>query len=436
MRTATTRTLAAVTGAVTLSVLAGPVPAAASPVGTPPARILVVTDTGVGNAALSPDGTVFNLVAPELHVYGPGTAGVAPPDKVITGLNAPSLSPPSFDPSAGLATAISQPEPAVVVIDPRQPAGSAVPVRTIVGPQTRIEAPTAVTWAPDGSLWVVDQDADGDPGRELLHFPPGADGDAVPDRVIVGGSTRLADLGGGPVLDSLPDGSVVVGAISLQSGVLVFGPAQNGNVAPARRLTPVLPGTSHAQYGAAADSRGRIYVAMADLDNDDWGTVAVYAAGATGAAAPVFELTGPASGLHTVLLPSVATDGGLLVGDVQLFDSNATGAQRLLEFAPLPYAPSAARKLRAKSSRTKVKFRWRHPADRGHATISRYLVTVTKGKRTVVRASVPGSKRKLVVARSRLPRGRVTLTVTAVNVAGPGAAAVKKFRRLGTGPGS
>ena len=255
--------------------------------------------------------------------------------------------------------------------------------------------------------------------------------------MIVGGNTGLADLGYWAVLDSLPDGSAVVGAIGLLLGVLVFGPAQNGNVAPSRRLTPVLPGTSHAQYGAAADPLGRIYVAMADLDNDDWGTIAVYAAGATGAAAPVLELTGAVSGLHTVILPSVAADGGLLVCDVQLFGNNATGAQRLLEFAPLPYAPSAARALRARLSKTKVRFYWRRPADTGHAAISRYLVKVTKGEaHPGPRDRPPAPSGGTVVARSRLPRGRVTVTVTAVNVAGRGAEAVKKFRRLGTGPWS
>ena len=436
MPTATTRTLAAVLAAACTSAAAVVALAPASdavPVSPQPVRIVGVAEGKLnGGAALAADGTVVQRVEPSLRIYPPGARGGDPPATVITGLASQAGTVPSLDPVRGIATVAGRGDDArVVVVDPDQASGAVVPVRSLAGANTTIGLPLAVTWAADGSLWVVDVDADFGPGVELLRFGPTADGDVAPDQVIGGPATGLNGLAAAAV-DVLPDGSVVVGGFATNRDVLVFRAGQRGNVAPARRFLPVAPGPSYVQTGLAADSRGRVLVAMGDLDGKDWGVVAVYPAGATGNADPVLEVTGAASGLHIVGHPSLSPDDRLMVTDL----TRVTGEVRLLEFTPLPQAPSAARALRAKLKGTKVRFRWRKPANTGHATISRYLVKVTKGKRTLVRASLPGSKRKYVVARSRLPRGRVTVTVTAVNVAGRGAEAVKKFRRLGTGPGS
>lgn len=436
MSATTSRTLAGVLAGACVTTAALVVLAPASgavPVSPRPTRIVGVSDGKLnGGAALASDGTLVLRVDPELRIYPPGVRGGDPAAKVITGLPSQTVMVPSLDPVRGIATVAGRgPDARVVVVDPDQAPGAVEPVRSLAGANTTIEFPLAVTWAADGSLWVVDVDVDSGPAVELLRFGPTATGNVAPDQVIGGLATGLNGLDAAAV-DVLPDGSVVVGGVATNAEVLVFGPGQRGNVAPTRRFFPVAPGPTYVQIGLAADSRGRILVAMGSLTGDGWGVVAVYPAGATGDVDPELEVTGSASSLHVVTHPSVSPDDRLMVTDLTL----ASGEVRLLEYAPLPYAPSASRGLRARPSNAKVRFRWRPPADTGRAPISRYVVTVTKGKRTLVRASVHGSVTAYAVKRSRLPRGRVRVTVTAVNVAGPGAEAVKKFRRLGPRPGS
>lgn len=378
-----------------------------------------------GGPALAADGTMFVLRDPELYVYPPGSTENP---KIITGLNLAWHSNPSFDPVRGLAAAVQLSQSAVVVIDPDQPAGPAVLTRTIAGSATRLDDVVAVSWAPDGSLWAVDIVIDGNPGIELLRFAPGTDGNVPPDRVITGNATGLADLRGyaGLAVDALPDGSAVVGAMGIQPGVLVFGPNQRGNVAPVRRLAPAAPGTGFAQLGVAADSRGRIYVPMGDLLGEDWGEVAVYAPGATGAEPPALRLTGPTPGLHVVAFPAVSPDDRLVLADVAVLAGQAA-AVRVLEFDPLPVAPSVPRSLRATKRAKRVTFTWEPPVSNGGAPIASYALEVAKGGRTVHTAALPGDAGTYSVKARALPKGPLEVRVTANNVAGPGPTATSLF---------
>lgn len=421
-----TRALAVILAGPTLGaagLLSAP-PASADSYAVPPARVVGITDgTLSGGAALGADGTIVQRRDPALRIYQPGVGGTNPEAKVITGLASSPSSVPSIDETHGVATvAGDEADARVVVIDPEQSAGDAEPLRTIAGATTMLELPIAVTWAADGALWVVDGMIDGEYDLELLRFAPGALGNVAPNRVIVGPATRLDDLQRAAI-DVLPDGSVVVGAYGTNPNVLVFGPDQNGDVAPLRRFVPTAPGPAYFQTGVATDSRGRIYVPMAQLESENWGVIAVYGDGADLGATPELELTGPASSLHLVAFPSVAPDDRLLVTDF----TGATGEFRLLEFGPLPYAPSAVRALRARASRTSVTFRWRPPADTGRVGIDRYAVVVRKGNRAVYRVSVSGTRHAVAVR--RLPKGPLTVRVTAVNAAGAGPASTTAFRK-------
>lgn len=432
MPTAIVRTLAAaaLTGT-TLSgagLLAAP-PAGADPFSDPPARVIGISDgTLAGGAALGADGTIVQRVDPTLRIYRPGAGGTDPEAKVITGLASAPSSVPSVDETHGIATVAGRDDDArVVVIDTDQAAGDAEPVRSLAGSNTRIELPMAVTWAADGSLWVVDGWVDDEYGVELLRFGPTALGNVAPDRVIHGDSTGLDSLERAAV-DVLPDGSVVVGAFGTEPNVLVFGPNQDGDVAPARHFVPVAPGPGYFQTGVAADSRGRIYVSMGEYDGDGWGVVAVYDEGADMGAAPVVELTDPASSLHLVAFPSITPDDRLLVTDM----AGATGQFRLLEFDPLPYAPTAPRALRARAGRATVGLRWRSPADTGRTRIDRYALVIRKGTRVVYRRTVLRTSHAVAVR--LLPRGPLTVRVTAVNAAGASPAATTAFRKQASAP--
>jgi hypothetical protein len=395
-----------------------------------PIRSVLMPEVSInGGPALAADGTLFVMRDPELHVYAPGA--VTHP-KVITGLNMALHSNPSFDPVRGLAVPVRVNGAAIFVVNPRQPAGEAVPVRSIAGPSTRLEDVVAVTWTPDGSLWAVDLEVDGARGVELLRFAPGADGDVAPVRVITGGATALDTIDGyaGLAVDALPDGSAVVGAMGIQPGALVFGPGQTGNVPPLRRIRPAAPGTSFAQLGVAADSRGRIYIPMGDLLGEEWGEVAVYAAGATEAAKPVLRLTGPTTGLHTVAFPSISPGDRLVLGDVTVIAGRAE-LVRMLEFDPLPTTPSRPQHLTARTSAggQKVIVRWRPPASDGGAEVTGYLLRVLKRGRVVRTVDLAGGVRRYAVRVGRLPRGRLTVQVSPRNVVGAGPAATKAVRR-------
>lgn len=411
------------------------VPAKNAPiiVDSPPTRIIIASDADAartGGTAVAADGTVYVLRRPELHVFAPSAHGQAVPIKAITGLPSSSLLPPSLDPARGLAIVVSDPQPGVVVVDPDQPAGAAQPLRTIAGSGTRIGYPMGASWAPDGSLWVVDRDNDGGGSIELLRFAPGADGNVPPDRVLSGPLTGLDNIAGftGPTVDVLADGSAVVGAIGVNPGVLVFEPHQDGDVAPARQLRPALTSPGFAQYGAAADARGRLLVSMGPPQGGtDWGAVAVYPVGASGNASPLYRLTGPGTGLHTPLLPTSSPAGVLTVTDA-MFVAGTLISVRLLDFADLPVPPSTPRRLRATRRGASTKLAWQRPADHGNARVTEYRVAIRKGGRVVHRAKVGGAATSYTVRSRVLPAGRLTVGVAASNVAGSGPEATAPLR--------
>ncbi|UMG93327.1 fibronectin type III domain-containing protein [Nocardioides sp. TF02-7] len=408
--------------------LAPAAPSGAADIGTPPVRKIAVPSGNVSGAAIANDGRVFALDGSDLVVYAPGAKGVATPQKVITGLGSSFLAIPSYHPARGIVLASGAPS-GVVVVDPGQPDGPVAPTRTITGPATQIEDPFTATWAPDGSIWVLDTQVDGAPGLELLRFPAGADGDVAPNRSISGPRTGLDEVAGsigGGGLDVLSNGSVVVGSFGWEPLVHVFAPSKNGNAAPSRTLYPRMEGPSWVQYGMAVDSADRIYVTTGDFSGNQWGSVAVYAAGAKGSARPVLELTGSGPAFGVPALPALAADDTLVVTDVKILFGE-TGPGSIKVFKALPKAPGAPRSLKTAKRGKSVTLAWKAPAKSGGAAVRRYVVQVKKGGRTVLSSSVTGTR--LTVRRSKLPAGKLTAVVTAVNVAGAGPAATKSFRK-------
>lgn len=126
-------------------------------------------------------------------------------------------------------------------------------------------------------------------------FAPGASGDAAPVRVIRGKRTGLTAAF---AIAVDPPGNVyVVNSDDMAiSGVLVFGPRANGNVAPIR----VIAGSAtklETPSGVAVDPRGAIYVSDHG-GSDGAGAVRVYAKGANGNAAPLYSIAGSATRLR------------------------------------------------------------------------------------------------------------------------------------------
>lgn len=411
---------------------AGPSSARAGTLDTPPDRIIGLIGWLPAATALADDGTAYVLQYVDaanqavLSVLPPGASSQdSPATRVIQDVGDADM---SLHPDHGIATTDRYGD--LIVIDPGQPAGPVAPERKIDGPQTSIDDVNSIAWAPDGSLWISNED-DGD--VELLKFAPGADGDVAPVRSISGPATGLVPTGAGIVIDTLPDGAVVASALAADTGVLVFDEDADGNATPARRIDVPSPTATSYQFGLATDALGRIYVAVGDIDGGSSGHLYVYAAGAGTGRAPMLDLTGPKTRLHIPVGPSVTPDGSMAVLDA-IFVNNEVADTRLLTFDPLPVPPSAPKAVKVRRSGDRLVVSWRQPADDGGAAITGYRVQVGHRGTVVLTRNVKAATTSLSLRRSALPSGRLAFQVSASNVAGrgPGSGAPARIARVAT----
>jgi hypothetical protein len=312
---------------------------------------------------------------------------------------------------------------------------------------------------PAGRLWV----ADGTNGTATIRvFAASANGNVAPVEV----------LGGSQVLLIWPVALGMDGAGRLYvvdrgaNAIKVWAPGVTGNSPSVRTISGPSTGLQD-PAGIAVDAAGTVHVA-----NQTLGTITTYAPGAGGNATPLRTLVGSATGLTNpaqmtldplgelyvaeeggqlaVLVFSSATPSGnspprlrLTAADLGKPRALAVDAQRrltvlnddaVLTFAPLPAppppvsAPSAVTRLKVKGAKTaaKRKVTWAAPATTGGAPITGYVVTVRKGRKVLLTKTVTTTK--VTLKRKKLRPGRLTLTVTAVNSAGSGAAAKVKLK--------
>ena len=216
--------------------------------------------------------------------------------------------------------------------------GDVPPLRTIEGPQTRLEGPTFVALDGKGTLYVVNYnflrpkivpviavfapEASGDappirkiwlssmqssPPRPFIAvdpagyiyvanearqaidiYAPDANGTPPPVRSIIGPRTRIKNLF---AVGVDPSGNIIVtGYVNNtvnSARVLVFPPNAKGNVAPSR----VIMGSNTQLYGpgeCAVDAAGNLYVS--DNQNTS-GRILVFAPGANGNVSPIRIIT-------------------------------------------------------------------------------------------------------------------------------------------------
>lgn len=88
----------------------------------------------------------------------------------------------------------------------------------------------------DGSIYVLAATIDCGAPNELVVYAPGASGKASPARVITGSNTRFnTDIANSFAVDA--QGNVYIAYAGTTTGVFVFGPTANGNVAPDRNIS-------------------------------------------------------------------------------------------------------------------------------------------------------------------------------------------------------
>jgi hypothetical protein len=173
-----------------------------------------------------------------------------------------------------------------------------VPAAIIQGPNTGLDAPTAVAVNPAGDLFVAD-----DNDNSVTEYAPRAFGDAAPIATISGAAAGLS----GPfglALDSA--GDLFVGNADNNS-VTEYAPRPFGDVAPIATISGPDTGLN-TPFGVALDSAGDLFVA-----NDGGNSVTEFTKGANGDAAPIVTISGAASGLSSPTGVAVNSAGDLYV---------------------------------------------------------------------------------------------------------------------------
>lgn len=202
---------------------------------TPPLRTIAGTRTGLHRPtglALDARGDVYvvNRSASTITVYAPTAQGNATPIRTIRGSTTKLAEPTSIALDARRYLYVTNLGDGSVLTFPPDANGDAAPVRIVRGQRTRITAAFAIAIDRIGAVYVVNSDDDGVTG--VLVFPPGADGNVAPSRVIAGAVTKLETPSGvavdarGDVFVSDHGGSGSAGAIR------VFAKASQGSVAP------------------------------------------------------------------------------------------------------------------------------------------------------------------------------------------------------------
>ena len=173
-----------------------------------------------------------------------------------------------------------------------------VPAAIIQGPNTGLDAPTAVAVNPAGDLFVAD-----DNDNSVTEYAPRAFGDVAPIATISGPDSGLS----GPfglALDSA--GDLFVGNADNNS-VTEYAPRPFGDVAPIATISGPDTGLN-TPFGVALDSAGDLFVA-----NDGGNSVTEFTKGANGDAAPIVSISGAASGLSSPTGVAVNSAGDLYV---------------------------------------------------------------------------------------------------------------------------
>lgn len=396
-------------------------PAGAVTTSAKPVRQVPVTN--LQSMTISNNGSLYVVNSSSIDVWSPSSDGIPDVTKTITGANVSGF--PSLKEGTGLAYASSG--ASVVVINPGQAAGAAVPIRTISGAATKIDSPAAVAWTPSGSLWVEDENADST--YELLRFAPGADGNVAPVQQIHGSHTGLNTTGilggGGAAITGLPGNGVAAAPISVDPQVMVFTGSQTGNAYPHRSLQVPTPTPHWLTDGVASDPQGRIYIGSGDLDGNQFGRLDVF--GPTGTK-PILTLGGTQQRFQVALSPVVAANGTMALLDatiVNLGGSGLSGA-KVDFFKPLFAKPSVVRSLKVSKSKKTQTISWAAPTSRGGTAALSYKVVVKKGSKTKFSKSTKSTS--LSVKRKSLPKGKLKVTVTAVNVGGSGPGVTKKLK--------
>ncbi len=226
-----------------------------------PLRAIAGGRTGLNlptGLALDARGDVYvvNRSGDAITVYAPSAKGNAVPVRTIEGSRTDLNQPTSIAVDAEQRLYVTNLADRSVTVFARNASGNVAPVRIIRGTRARLTAAFAIAVDRAGTIYVVNSDDNGISG--VLVFNPRADGDVAPSRVIAGSATKL-ETPSGVAVD--PSGATFVsdhGGSGRAGAIRVFAKGAKGNAAPiysiagsATRLRP---------YGLTIDRTGEINV--------------------------------------------------------------------------------------------------------------------------------------------------------------------------------
>jgi hypothetical protein len=223
----------------------------------------------------------------------------------------------------------SSPTGAVLVFAPGATPTSA-PIRTISGPSTLLTAPNSLAVDAYGDVYV------GQLLGDLIEFGPGANGNAVPIRMLkgIGGkNTGIAvvlgmgvDTSGNLYIANDLGGSIANGPDT--NNILIFSPTQSGDVSPSRAIAGSATLMEGNTLGVSVDASNNLYVVTESV-TPSFNAILEFAAGASGNVAPIREITGS----NTTLTGSVSTPVLDSTGNIYVIVGHG-GLPNLTRFSP------------------------------------------------------------------------------------------------------
>lgn len=214
--------------------------------------------------------------------------------------------------------------------------GNAAPVTMIGGSNTGLSFPWGIARDTAGRLYVANLGTSASSSETLTVYAPNATGNAAPIATIAGSNTGLHSVQGIAVSAA---GQLYVVNIgnggSSGDSITVYAANATGNAAPIYTIAGSNTGLS-APWAVALDAAGRLFVSNAGPRGTNPGnSITVYAANATGNAAPIYTIAGSNTGL--------SSPESIVLDDVgQLYVLNVTIVSNVAYYSITVYAPGAS----------------------------------------------------------------------------------------------
>lgn len=188
---------------------------------------------------------------------------------------------------------------AAILVHERGAKGNAAPIRTVIGPTTRLRSPQGVAIDLLHDELIVSNDS----RNSILVFRRTADGDEAPLREIFGPSTGI-DNPQGIIVDPIHDEIVIAiegNRETIFPSLLVFPRTASGDVAPIRKITGPTTGLLRPRQLQFDTARDELVLSDRGLTQefifDTPGFIAVWDRTAAGDVAPKKIIRGPNSQL-------------------------------------------------------------------------------------------------------------------------------------------